>query len=176
MHAGVGRRQDVFALNYQPIGLLRTPFKNIAEMPIQPAGARGTVGSIELRTDLVEGLRDLDGFSHIIVLYHFHRTANIALTVTPFLDAQPHGLFATRAPSRPNPLGLSVLRLLKIDGATLEVEGVDMLDETPVIDIKPYVPIFDHPSGQIKTGWLENTATQAYEARSDERFKPEGQD
>ncbi len=163
-------------MNCQPIGLLRTPFKNIAKMPIQPAGARGVVGHIEMRPDLAEGLQDLDGFSHIIVVYHFHRTAEVALTVTPFLDAQPHGIFATRAPSRPNPLGLSVLRLLMIDGATLEVEGVDMLDETPVIDIKPYVPIFDQPSGQITTGWLETTALQAHAARSDERFKPKGQD
>jgi len=139
-------------------------------MPIQPKGACGIIGRIELHSGLAEGLKDLEGFSHIFVIYHFHCTTGVSLTVTPFLDAQSHGLFATRAPCRPNPIGLSVLRLRKIDGAILEVEGVDILDQTPVLDIKPYVPEFDRPSGQVTTGWLENTAPQVSEVRSDDRF------
>lgn len=171
MYAGSGWRQDVFALNYQPIGLLRTPFKSISEMPIQPAGAHGVIGHIELLPDLVEGLQDLDGFSHFIVLYHFHQVTDVRLTVIPFLDTIPRGLFSTRAPSRPNPIGLSVLRLLTIAGTTLEVEGVDMLDKTPLLDIKPYVPDFDQPHGPIQTGWMKDVSSRAPLTRSDNRFK-----
>lgn len=158
-------------MNCHPIGFLRTPFKKITDMPIQPAGAGGMAGLIELCPDLVDGLQDLDGFSHLIVLYHFHRTAGVRLTVTPFLDDQEHGVFATRAPSRPNPIGLSILRLERVVGTTLEVSDVDMLDESPVLDIKPYVPAFDQPSGNIQTGWLNATASRIAKARSDERFE-----
>ena len=155
----------------EPIGTIRTPFTEIADMPVQPTGADGVAGRIELRADLVEGLCDLDGFSHIIVLYRFHRAPAPNLTVTPFLDKQPRGLFATRAPCRPNPIGLSILKLARIDGATLFVENVDMLDGTPLLDIKPYVPAFDRPAAPIRAGWLENGASQVKAARSDDRFK-----
>jgi tRNA-Thr(GGU) m(6)t(6)A37 methyltransferase TsaA len=158
-------------VNYQPIGLLRTPFKPTTEMPIQPTGARGVPGHIELRPELAEGLNDLTGFSHIIVLYHFHRSCKVRLAVTPFLDEYPHGVFATRAPSRPNSIGLSVLRLNGIDGVILEVEDVDMLDETPLLDIKPYVPEFDRPCGVIETGWLKTSGMMVDKVTSDDRFK-----
>lgn len=158
-------------MNCQSIGQLRTPFKTIAEMPVQPCGARGVIGRIELNADLATGLADLQGFSHLIALYHFHNQSDVQLKVTPFLDDRERGLFATRAPCRPNPIGLSVLRLQKVDGATLEVMDVDMLDGTPLLDIKPYVPAFDHPQGDIHTGWLNMSASDSVTARSDERFK-----
>ncbi len=152
------------------IGTIHTPFRQIADMPVQPSGARGVAGRIELLPELAEGLRDLDGFSHIIVLYQFHRVTRSCLTVTPFLDPRPRGVFATRAPTRPNPIGLSVLALRGIEGSTLLVEGVDMLDGTPLLDIKPYVPEFDRPT-EIRTGWLEEAAGQSLTTRSDGRFE-----
>lgn len=158
-------------MEYRPIGVIRTPHKRPDEMPIQPAGAAGVTGRIELDPELVDGLKDLDGFSHIIILYHFHQTAMAQLVVTPFLDQSPHGVFATRAPSRPNPIGLSIVRLLAIDRNILTVEGVDVLDNTPLIDIKPYVPHIDHPEGRIRSGWLEGcTRPEIASTRSDRRF------
>jgi len=152
------------------IGTIHTPFRQISEMPVQPSGARGVAGRIELLPELAEGLRDLDGFSHIIVLYLFHRVTRSCLTVVPFLDPHPHGVFATRAPTRPNPIGLSVLALKEIDGSTLRVENVDMLDGTPLLDIKPYVPEFDLPT-EVRTGWLGKAGGQSLTARSDRRFE-----
>lgn len=152
------------------IGTIHTPFSRPAEMPVQPSGARGVAGRIELLPELAEGLKDLDGFSHIIVLYHFHRVTRSCLTVTPFLDPQPRGVFATRAPTRPNPIGLSVLVLKRIIGSTLLVEDVDMLDGTPLLDIKPYVPEFDRPT-EARTGWLERVSGQSLTTRSDRRFE-----
>ncbi len=152
-----------------PIGVIRTPFQQIAEMPIQPSGARGVQGHIELRPELVEGLTDLGGFSHIIVLYQFHQVSKSSLSVTPFLDSQPHGVFSTRAPTRPNPIGLSVLKLKAIRENILELEDVDMLDGTPLLDIKPYVPEFDHP-GEVRTGWLQKNPQRSKNMRSDQRF------
>lgn len=157
-------------MQFRPIGLLRTPFDQPAAMPIQPSAARGTAGRIELDPELAEGLRDLAGFSHIIVLYYFHRTSGVRLTVTPFLDEHPRGLFATRAPCRPNPIGLSVLRLVGVEGNLLAVEDVDMLDGSPLLDIKPYVPRFDQPAGPVRSGWVTATDDQLAAARSDNRF------
>ncbi len=157
-------------MKYQPIGVVRSPFKTIEEMPIQPAGAGEVQGIIELRPELVEGLKDLDGFSHIIVIYHFHQVQQTQLTVIPFLDTRPHGVFATRAPKRPNPIGLSIVKLTRIEGNLLHVENPDMLDETPVLDIKPYVPEFDQPR-EVKTGWLEAAKGAVEKKKSDLRFK-----
>lgn len=154
----------------QPIGMIRTPFNNLADMPVQPTAARGVNGSLEVREEFASGLVDLDGFSHLYVIYHFHRQGQIKLTVTPFLDNAQHGVFATRAPCRPNPIGISVLILKRIEGTTLLVEDVDMLDGTPLLDIKPYVPVFDQPPGEIRTGWLNSVSTPVDEARSDQRF------
>lgn len=158
-----------------PIGVFRTPYKQIADMPIQPAGAQGVYGHIELNPELTAGLKDLDGFSHVIVLYSFHQTPETHLQVVPFLDDRPHGVFATRAPCRPNPIGLSLLRLCKINRNVIELEGVDMLDNTPLLDIKPYVPNFDIPNGHIRSGWLRDAETNVKEARSDQRFVSESQ-
>jgi tRNA-Thr(GGU) m(6)t(6)A37 methyltransferase TsaA len=155
---------------YKSIGKMKTPFSCLTDMPIQPITKDGAKGFIEICNTLVEGLTDLDGFSHVIVLYHFHRQNNVQMVVTPFFDDAPHGVFATRAPCRPNPIGLSVLKLLEVKGNLIAVEGVDMLDNSPVLDVKPYISAFDHPKGKIKTGWLAHSKPSVKCTRSDGRF------
>ena len=139
-------------------------------MPIQPAGARGVAGTVELFAEYQDGLKDLDGFSHIILLYEFHRSRGFSLEVVPFMDSQVRGLFATRAPKRPNPIGLSVVRLRGIEGRLLHVEDVDMLDATPLLDIKPYVPAFDAPS-ECRVGWLNEANKKVTRTKADDRFQ-----
>ena len=158
------------AIVYQPLGWLRTPFSDIAEMPIQPSGARGVRGTIRIQDEFVPGLRDLDGFSHAICLYHLHQCTGYALEVMPFLDQATHGIFATRSPKRPNPIGLSVVRIVAVDGPCVHLENVDMLDGTPVLNIKPYVPTFDAPAADC-FGWLTETAARAAVTKSDGRFR-----
>ncbi len=155
---------------YKPIGEIRSPHKSRAGMPIQAAGAKGIRGAIELFPAYAQGLKDLDGFSHIILIYHFHRTQKKALVVTPFLDHEPRGVFATRSPNHPNAIGISVVRLLAVEGRHLTIEDVDILDGTPLLDIKPYVPAFDHRTPE-RTGWLEKVQGAAREHRADNRFK-----
>ncbi len=155
---------------YYPIGLVHTPFKEIEGMPIQPTGATGVQGTIEILPDFVEGLQDIEGFSHIILLYHFHRVEAASLTVPPFLDSRPHGVFATRAPKRPNPIGLSIVRLLRREENILHVENIDLLDETPLLDIKPYVPEFDQQPVE-RVGWLAQAKGKVRNKRSDGRFQ-----
>jgi len=127
-------------------------------------------GAIEILPEFEAGLLDLEGFSHIILLYHFHRVRKPKLVVTPFLDSQEHGVFATRAPSRPNPIGLSIMRLLERTANVLEVGNVDVVDGTPVLDIKPYVSEFDRPRAD-RFGWLEKHQDQVHSKKSDERFR-----
>lgn len=155
---------------FSPIGTIRSPFTDIAGMPIQPGGARGVAGTVEIAEAYADGLKDLDGFSRIILLYAFHQCESCELTVMPFLDKTAHGIFATRAPCRPNAIGLSIVRLTGRNGRTLEVEDIDVLDGTPLLDIKPYVPAFDcYPDA--KAGWLEKNAGGAESFRSDGRFR-----
>jgi tRNA-Thr(GGU) m(6)t(6)A37 methyltransferase TsaA len=137
-------------------------------MPIQAVSAVGVPGSIELDPAYEVGLRDLDGFSHLILLYHLHQAAP-RLLVTPFLDDQERGIFATRAPSRPNAIGLSTVRLLRVEGPRIEIADVDMLDGTPLLDIKPYVPAFDDRE-HARIGWYAGRLEPLATARSDERF------
>lgn len=160
-------------ITYRPIGIIRSPFTEAKGAPIQPSGAKGIGGTIEIEEELASGLKDLDGFSHIILLYHFHLSKGYTLEVKPFLDEAPRGVFATRAPRRPNALGLSVVRLLRIDGIVLYIEDVDVLDETPLLDIKPYVPGFDVREAE-RVGWLEGKAEEAGKIRADERFRAPG--
>jgi tRNA-Thr(GGU) m(6)t(6)A37 methyltransferase TsaA len=154
---------------FTPIGVIRTPFRDLEGMPVQPCAATAAEGRVIVEAAYVEGLRDLDGFSHIILLYHFHRATGYRLTVTPFLDTVERGLFATRAPRRPNPIGLSIVGLERIEGPTLTVHGVDMLDGTPLLDIKPWVPAFDMRSN-ARSGWLEEKQASADTTTSDRRF------
>jgi len=155
---------------FKRIGTISSPYHTLSDMPIQPIGARNTEGRITLLPELAEGLCDLQGFSHLILLYHFHNSQGYALSVTPFLDTQKRGLFATRAPRRPNSIGLSVVELLRVEGTELIIKGIDVLNGTPLLDIKPYVPAFDSPAGPVRTGWLESSARAAQEHRSDARF------
>jgi len=142
-------------IEFQPIGVIHTPHTRTSDTPIQPSRAKGVRGTIELLAEYADGLDDLDGFSHIILLYHFHESSGYRLKVKPFLDSQVRGLFSTRAPWRPNPIGLSIVRLVEIAGCTLTVQDVDMLDRTPLLDIKPYVPEFDQHT-DARLGWLES--------------------
>ncbi len=155
---------------FRPIGVIRTPFEQTDGMPIQATAAVGVRGRIELDGALTEGLADLDGFSHLILLYHLHRITEPRLTVTPFLDDSPRGVFATRSPARPNPIGLSTVRLIGISGATIEIEDVDMVDGTPLLDIKPYVPAFDAREG-VAIGWYTDRLDGLAKARADDRFR-----
>jgi tRNA-Thr(GGU) m(6)t(6)A37 methyltransferase TsaA len=156
-------------MRLKTIGTIYTPFSDPEEMPIQPVSALGVSGKVVLEPEFGEGLKDLEGFSHIILLYYFHLSSGYTLTVKPFLDDETHGLFATRAPRRPNPIGLSVLRLEKIDGLTLHVSNVDIIDGTPLLDIKPFVPRFDCPP-DASTGWLSDKLDDVAASRSDDRF------
>lgn len=158
---------------YRPIGIIHTPFRELENMPIQPSGAAGICGTVDLYPEFAEGLKDLDGFSHLILLYRFHESRGYSLTVTPFLDSETRGVFATRAPKRPNPIGLSIVRLVRIQGSTLGIENVDILDGTPLLDIKPYVPEFDHQE-DCRIGWLEQVHRMVKTKRSDDRFRKDG--
>lgn len=158
------------SFTYIPIGIIHSPFSDIAGMPIQPSGARGIRGTIEIRPEYVAGLKDIGEFSHVILIYAFHRCNGYSLVVKPFLDPAPHGIFATRAPKRPNAIGLSVVRLAGIVGNILEIEDVDLLDGSPLLDIKPYVPAFDSHC-DAKSGWFDAVSHNATSVRSDGRFR-----
>lgn len=157
-------------IKLNPIGIIHSPFKELSGMPIQPAGAADVKGTVEVFEEFREGLKDLDGFSHLILLYHFHQSKGFDLTVVPFLDTETRGLFSTRAPRRPNPVGISIVQLDKVDGCVLHINNVDILDGTPLLDIKPYVPDFDEQT-EVRTGWLDKTSKAVSEKKSDERFK-----
>jgi tRNA-Thr(GGU) m(6)t(6)A37 methyltransferase TsaA len=157
-------------ITYEPIGVIQSPFTDIENVPIQPPAAEGIRGTVTVFADYVVGLKDLEGFSHIFLLYHFHRVAQTRLTVVPFLDSAPRGVFATRAPTRPNPIGLSIVRLVAIEGNVLQVENMDVVDGTPLLDIKPYVPAFDHQAGE-RIGWLAAAREDVRQKKADDRFK-----
>ncbi|MGC9195319.1 MAG: tRNA (N6-threonylcarbamoyladenosine(37)-N6)-methyltransferase TrmO [Syntrophobacteraceae bacterium] len=154
---------------FSPIGVIHSPFQQIKDMPLQATGAKGVEGRVEMGSEFVGGLKDLEGFSHIILIYHFHLSRGYCLEVTPCLDSEPHGIFAARAPKRPNPIGISVVRLVGVEGNTLFIEDVDVVDETPLLDIKPYVPEFDSVATE-KNGWLSGKAQGACHIKSDGRF------
>ncbi len=153
---------------YKPIGVVHSPFKEPKNVPIQAAASK-TQGTIDIFPQYVEGLTDLDGFSHVILLYHLNLVTNHPLMVKPFLDDKLHGVFATRSPARPNPIGLSVVRLLKIEGQTLHVKGIDIVDGTPLLDIKPYVPKFDNRR-VTGIGWFNNKINKVTTTKDDGRF------
>ncbi|MBX3728512.1 MAG: tRNA (N6-threonylcarbamoyladenosine(37)-N6)-methyltransferase TrmO [Candidatus Sumerlaeia bacterium] len=157
------------SLVLRPIGIIHTPYKTREGMPIQPTGCAGSLGEVEVFVEFREGLCDLEGFSHLILIYHFHLSEGFNLRVVPFLDEATRGVFATRAPRRPNPIGLSVVALESIQNGRLTIRNADILDGTPLLDIKPLVPQFDMPA-DVRTGWLEKATSGAALARSDDRF------
>jgi tRNA-Thr(GGU) m(6)t(6)A37 methyltransferase TsaA len=157
-------------VTYKPIGIIHSPFTQIEGMPIQSSAAKGIKGHIVVNEDYVEGLCDLDGFSHIYLLYHLHLSKSYNLKVIPFLDDQQRGVFSTRAPKRPNPIGLSVVKLIKIDLNILAIENVDIIDGTPLLDIKPYVQEMDGVN-HYRIGWLSKYKKEMKSKNSDKRFK-----
>ena len=165
-----GRRdQGLEKVIYQPIGIIRSPFQQLVDIPIQPSAALGVQGRVEVNARYREGLADLVGFSHLILIYHFHQVTGFEMKVVPFLDTRERGLFATRAPKRPNPIGLSIVELLAVEDRVLRIANVDVLDRTPLLDIKPYVPYFDRPDVK-RAGWVEKSKDQVQKKRSDDRF------
>ncbi len=157
-------------IRYQPIGTIYSPFETPEGTPIQPLAAKGVVGRVELDPAYTEGLKDVGGFSHIMLVYHFHLSKRPSLTVRPYLDHRLRGVFATRSPSRPNPIGVSVVRLIRVEGCTLHVRDLDIVNGTPLLDIKPYVPEFD-VNEPVRIGWLEGLIEKASTAKDDGRFK-----
>lgn len=152
-----------------PIGVIETPFREPAGTPIQPSRAKGARGQVRLEARFHAGLKDLAGFERIWLIYWLHKSTGSNLLVTPFLDTQEHGIFATRAPSRPSPLGMSAVRLLAIhEGGVLDVADVDMIDGTPLLDIKPYVPEFDCYANS-RAGWFDES--NSARSLADERFE-----
>lgn len=156
-------------LDIQPIGIIQSPFREVSNMPIQPKGASGIPGRVLVDEQYADGLKDLEGFSHIYLIYHFHKVSSTRLSVIPFMDKTPRGVFSTRTPMRPNHIGISIVRLVGIERNILTVDGIDVLDQTPLLDIKPYIEAFDHPHGST-SGWMTATEEEVRLKRSDERF------
>jgi len=141
----------------------------LENIPIQNIGAKGVKGTIEIFKEFVTGLKDLDGFSHLILIYHLHKVIHDSLLVKPFLDTVEHGIFATRSPVRPNPIGLTVVKLIEIKNNLITIENLDILYETPLLDIKPYLPMIDDMK-DIRIGWLNDKIEQFETKKSDNRF------
>ena len=156
-------------IKYKPIGVVHSPFKEPKGTPIQPPGGKGIDGTVEVFPEYAEGLKDIEGFSHIILIYHFHLSKGLSLKVKPYMENELRGVFATRAPSRPNPIGISVVRLVRVEKSILYVRDVDFVDGTPLLDIKPYVPEFDVREVN-KTGWLEKEVHKLSTSKDDGRF------
>jgi tRNA-Thr(GGU) m(6)t(6)A37 methyltransferase TsaA len=153
----------------KPVGIVHSPYKTSKGVPVQPGVAKGAEGRVELFPEYEPALKDLDGFDRIWLVCWFHRARQPKLKVVPYRDTVERGLFATRAPSRPNPIGISPVRLLGVEGNMLHVADIDLLDGTPVLDVKPYSPLFDCFSGS-KAGWLDNSKPDA-RRRADDRFE-----
>jgi tRNA (adenine37-N6)-methyltransferase len=154
-------------LGIAPIGVIETPFREPRGTPIQPSRANGARGKVRLDPRFRDGLKDLAGFERIWLIYWFHKAPESSLLITPFLDKRQRGVFATRAPARPSPIGISAVRLLAIREGVLEVADIDIVDGTPLLDIKPYVPEFDcYPNS--KAGWFDESSSRRRLA--DDRF------
>jgi len=157
-------------ISLKTLGIIYSEFIKVEGTPIQPTASKDSEGKIVIFDEFVEGLKDIEGFSHIILLYYFNQLIRKhSLTVKPFLDDEVHGVFATRAPNRPNPIGLSIVRLTAVDGNTLYVSDIDIINKTPLLDIKPYIPEFDHRD-KCKTGWLNSNIDGLNDAKDDGRF------
>jgi tRNA (adenine37-N6)-methyltransferase len=166
--------ENMNSITYHPIGTIHSPYQDLHGMPIQPVGAQGVKGTIKLRKEYQEGLKDLEGFSHIIIIYHFHKSNGHSLHVKPFLDTVERGIFATRAPKRPNAIGLSVVKLDKIESNIIHISNVDVLDGTPLLDIKPYIPHFNACEKEnVSIGWFDDKHHEAKDKKSDKRFVDE---
>ncbi len=159
-------------IEFESIGTVHSPFTELEGMPIQPIGAKGIEGKICIKDEYKPGLKDIDGFSHLILIYHLHKTKGNALEVKAFKDNNTHGVFATRSPKRPNNIGMTTVKLDKVEDDVLYISNVDILDGTPLLDIKPYVPqLFeDTLVDDIKIGWFEKNHQKAKNQKADDRF------
>lgn len=156
-------------INYSPIGVIHTPFSEPKGTPVQSVAAKDILGTVEIYSDYVEGLKDIGGFSHLILVYHFHLVKQSGLLVKPFLGDDLHGIFATRSPGRPNLIGLSVVRLTGVAGNLLYIQDVDIVDKTPLLDIKPYIGEFDARQVE-KIGWFAQNLHKLSVTKDDGRF------
>jgi tRNA-Thr(GGU) m(6)t(6)A37 methyltransferase TsaA len=156
-------------IRYKPIGIIHSPFIEQKGTPIQPASGEDIKGTVEIFPEYVKGLQDIEGFSHIILLYHFHLSKTTSLISKPFLDDTPHGVFAIRSPNRPNPIGISIVRLIKVNNNILHIQDLDIIDGTPLLDIKPYVPDFNTMK-EIRIGWLKGKIDKLPGIKDDGRF------
>ena len=159
-------------ISMQQLATIHTPFKTLANMPVQPCGAKESIATIEFKKIYQDGLKDLDGFSHVYLIYYFHKVQNHQLEVVPFNDKTntQRGVFSTRTPKHPNSIGISLVELVKVKNNIVYVKGVDILDNTPLLDIKPYIPEFDQTCTTIRTGWMHSSAKEVAKVRSDNRF------
>ncbi len=159
-------------ITLSPVGTIRSPFCDLIDMPIQPKGACETLATIEFKEQYREGLHDLDGFSHVYLIYYFHKVQEAALSVIPFNDHTntQRGVFSTRTPMHPNSIGLSVVELVKVEENIVTIRGVDILDGTPLLDIKPYIENFDKVEGETRSGWMQASLEEVSNKRSDDRF------
>lgn len=156
-------------IKYKPIGIIHSPFKEPKGTPIQPAGGKDIDGTVEVFPEYAEGLKDVEGFSHIILIFHFHLSKGVSLQAKPYMDNEERGVFAIRGPRRPNPIGISIVRLVRIEENILHIKDLDIIDGTPLLDIKPYVPEFDvHEVAKI--GWLEKNVHKLPTSKDDGRF------
>ena len=159
-------------IEMESIGTIHTEFTEIEGMPIQPTGAKGIKGTIEIKDKYADGLKDLEGFSHIHLIYLLHKVDGYMLEVKPFMDNATHGVFATRSPKRPNRIGMSVVKVIDVKDNVVCVENIDVLDGTPLLDIKPYVPqLYEDTIDELKIGWFETKHQKAKSQKSDTRFK-----
>jgi len=159
-------------INLQQIATINSPFCVLSDMPTQPIGAKDTYATITFKKEYEEGLKDLDGFSHLYLIYYFHKVENHKLSVVPFHDKTntPRGVFSTRTPMHPNSIGLSVVELVSVKENIITIKGIDILDGTPLLDVKPYIENFDKVLGEVKSGWMQSSAQEVQEKRSDDRF------
>lgn len=156
-------------MHFSPIGYIRTPYTELTEMPIQPKGANEVEGSIEILEKYAAGLQDLDGFSHVYLIYHLHKASRCALSVIPFMDTVERGIFSTRSPLRPNHIGLSIVEITGVQNNIVLLRGVDVLDKTPLLDLKPYIESFDYIE-KSRSGWMQRSREEVAQKRSDNRF------
>lgn len=162
----------IMKIEMESIGTINTEFQQIEGMPIQPTGAKGIKGKIILENKYKKGLKDIEGFSHLHILYLLHKVEGYSLEVKPFMDNNTHGIFATRSPKRPNRIGSSVVKLEKIEDNIIHISNIDVLDQTPLLDIKPYVPqLYEDTVDELKIGWFESNYEKAKSQKSDNRFK-----
>jgi len=162
-------------IRFRPIGLVHSSLKDPVGAPIQSVSAKSVAGIVEVFPSFAGGLKDIEGFSHLILLYHFHLSRRFRLRVTPFLDNTEHGVFSTRSPSRPNPIGMSVVEVLGVRDRKIRVRGLDVVDGTPLLDIKPYVPAFDAIRAR-RVGWYAGRVAKSRisSTKADGRFVRRG--